>query len=48
MRFKLGMAFLQGDGVAQNSEKASYWLKEAAQEGDKDAQAMLPQVIDLV
>jgi TPR repeat protein len=44
VEFKLGMALLHGEGLPQNSEKASYWLKQAAQEGDKDAQAMLPRL----
>lgn len=40
-QYAVGSAFLTGDGVEQNSERAFYWILKAAEQGVCDAQADL-------
>ena len=37
-QFKLGSAYLTGDGVQQNDKLAAFWYEKAAEAGDPDAQ----------
>ncbi len=40
-QFRIGMIYLQGNGVAQDYSEAAKWFREAAEQGNTSAQSML-------
>jgi len=40
-QFKLGLCYLNGDGVPQDMKKAVYWITEAAKQDHAEAQSFL-------
>ncbi|MCA1955421.1 MAG: sel1 repeat family protein, partial [Zymomonas sp.] len=39
--FNLGIAYLKGQGVQKDKDKATFWLGKAADKGDSHAQDVL-------
>ncbi len=42
--YKIGMRYLNGDGVTQDEHRAACWLEKAAQKGHERAQGTLEQL----
>lgn len=46
VQYQLGLCYQNGEGVEQNGVEAEKWLRRAAQQGHKTAQALLEQTQD--
>ncbi|MEM9302146.1 MAG: tetratricopeptide repeat-containing serine protease family protein [Pseudomonadota bacterium] len=45
-QYTLGVRYLNGDGLSQDSERAALWLAEAARQGHAGAQVLLAGLLD--
>ena len=42
--FNLGLAYLQGEGVKKSPMRARFWVRKAAENGNRRANRLLPNI----